>query len=82
MNGTNYEVPHCGVPVSFLLKFESTPILHSGYTTCSSQSSRFHHPEYIRWKVQTMKFLIVKSYLLSISGPKYFLQDTFQIPVI
>ena len=27
---------------------------------CPSQSSRFNHPDYIRWTVQNMKFLIVE----------------------
>ena len=36
--------------------------------------SRFYHPDYIRWTVQTMKFLIVKPSplpILSQFGPKY-----------
>ena len=43
-----------------LLKFESTPLFfNSGYMTWSFQSSRFNHPDYIRWTVQTMKLLVV-----------------------
>ena len=30
------------------------------YMPCPSQSSRFNHPDYIRWRVETMKFLIVE----------------------
>ena len=29
--------------------------------TCRSQSSRLNYPDYIRWSVQTMKFLIAES---------------------
>ena len=37
---------------SALTDFESTPTFHhSGYITCSSQSSRFDDPDYIRWTV-------------------------------
>ena len=31
---------------------------------CPSQSSRFNHPAYIRWTVQTMKFLIVATIVI------------------
>ena len=61
------------------LYFESTPtFLHSGYMLCPSRSSRFNHPDYISWTVQTMKFLIVKPSALSIRYPlwlKYSSQD-------
>ena len=71
-----------GLPVQ---NFESTPtFLHSDYMTCSSQSSRFNHPDYIRRTVQTMKFVIVKpSQLPNLIplGPKYSLQDpVFKYP--
>jgi hypothetical protein len=42
--------------------------------TCPSQSSRLNPPDYIRWTVQTMKFLIAKTSPLPIRmplGPKY-----------
>ena len=48
--------------------------LLSSSMPCPSQSSRFNHPDYIRWMVQTMKFLIVEPSPLSIPipfGPKY-----------
>ena len=55
--------------------FESTSIfLHYGYIPCPSQSFRFNHPDYIRWTVQTMKFLIMEPPPLPILipiGPKY-----------
>ena len=41
---------------------------------CPSQSSRFNHPDYIRWTVQTMKFLIVEPFSLPNLiplGPKF-----------
>jgi len=50
--------------------------LHSGYMTCPSQSSS----DYIRWTVQTMKFLIVKPYPLpfaSLLGPNIHLRILF-----
>ena len=37
--------------------------------TCPSQSSRFNHPDCIRWTVQTMKFLIVEPSPLPILIP-------------
>ena len=49
-------------------------VLHSGYMICPSQSSRLYHPDYIRWTVQTMKFLIVEPSPLPIlipHGSKY-----------
>ena len=50
--------------------FESTlTFLHSGYMPCPSQSSRFNHPDYIRWTVQTMKILILESSALPILIP-------------
>ena len=50
--------------------FESTPIFHhSGCMTCPSQSPRFNHPDYIRWTVQTMRFLIVEPSPLPILIP-------------
>ena len=61
------------------LNLENTPtFLHSGYLPCPSQSSGFNHFDYIRWTVQTMKFLIVEPSLLPILitvGPKYSPQD-------
>ena len=36
---------------------------------CPSQSSRFNHPDYIKWTVQTMKFLIVEPSPLPILIP-------------
>ena len=46
--------------------------------TFASQSSRFNNPDYIRWTVQTMKFLIVEPSPLPILiplGPKYSPKD-------
>ena len=45
---------------------------------CPSQSSRFDHPGYIRWTVQTMTFLVVEPSSLPIltpHGPKYSPRD-------
>jgi hypothetical protein len=47
-----------GLPVKSLQAF--LPFFHSSKMLCSSQSSRFDHPDYIRGIVQTMKFLIVE----------------------
>ena len=47
---------------------------------CPSQSSRFNHSDYIRWTVQTMKFLIVEPSLLPSPiplGSKYSPQEEF-----
>ena len=60
-----------GLPVK-ILKISLT-FLHSGYMPGPSQSSRFNHPDYIMWTVQTMKFLIVEPSPLPILiplGPK------------
>ena len=48
------------------------------YVPCPFQSSRFNPPDYIRWTVQTMKFLIVEPSPLPILiplGPKYSPRD-------
>ena len=43
------------------LNFESTPtFLHSGYMTCSCESSRLNYSDHIRWTVQSIKSLIVE----------------------
>jgi hypothetical protein len=45
---------------------------------CPSQASKLNHPDYIRWLVQTMKFLVVKPSPLPIYiplGSKYSPQD-------
>ena len=65
--------------------FHSGPIFfHSGYMPFPSQSSRFNHPNYIRWTVQTMKFLLFEPFPLSILiplRPKYSPQDpAFKYP--
>ena len=45
---------------------------------CPSQSSRFNHSDYIRWTVQTMKFLIVEpSPFSSLLGPNIRLRILF-----
>ena len=65
-------LPKCLFPVGLPVKILKA--LHSGYMLCPSQSSRFNHQDYIRWTVQTMKFLIVEPSLLPILirlGPKY-----------
>ena len=50
------DLPKVFYPV--ILPFRT--FLNSGYITWSSQSSGLNHPGYIRWTVQTMKFLIVE----------------------
>ena len=54
--------------------------------TCPSQTSRLNQPDYIRSKVQTMKFLIVEPSPLPILIPivsKYSPQDpVFKYPCI
>ena len=35
---------------------------------CPSQSSRFNHPDYIRWTVQTLKFLTIIIIIISSSS--------------
>ena len=53
--------------------------------SCPSQSSRFNHPDFIRWTIQTMKFLIVEPSPLPILiplGPKYSPHDpVFKYPI-
>ena len=58
--------------------FESTPtFLHSDYTPCLSQSSRFNRPDFIRWTVQTMKFLIyIYIYIYIYIWQKFTTDDT------
>ena len=46
-----------GVPVNILKAL--LPFFLSGYMTCPSHSSILNHPVYVRWAVQTMKFLIL-----------------------
>ena len=61
-----------GLPVKILEALLPSSILATW--PCPSQSSRFNHPDYIRWTVQTMKFLIVNPSPLPIRirlGPKY-----------
>ena len=60
------------------LNFESTStVFHSGYMTCPSQSYILNHADYIRWMVQTVKFLIVEPFRLSISIPNIRLMILF-----
>ena len=47
-------------PAVCLLKFWQHYYILAFYMTCPSQFSRLNHPDYIRWTVQTMKFLIVE----------------------
>ena len=47
-----------GLPAKVLIAV--LPFLHSGYMSCPSQFTRFNHPDYIKWMVRTMKFLIVE----------------------
>ena len=76
-NSTNYEDPHCeasytfpipiGLPIKTLNVFLSSYIL----TTCLAHHTfcRSNHLEYIRWTVQTMKYVIVKPSPLPILMP-------------
>jgi hypothetical protein len=54
--------PKCSLSCWFTCKyFKGTPtFFHSGYMTCPSQSPRLNNSVYIRWTVQTMKFLIME----------------------
>ena len=60
---------HLGLPKSLLPVKMFKAFLHSGYMACPSQYSIFNHPDYIRWTVQTMKFLIVEPSPLPILIP-------------
>ena len=55
----------------YFLKFRITPIFyHSGYMHSPSYLyiPRIYHSEYIRWKIQTIKFLISEASPLPISS--------------
>ena len=53
-----YPEPNQSNSLHWYLSLQGTPIfLHSGNMPCPSQSSRFNHPDYIRWTVQMMMIL-------------------------
>ena len=63
-------LPEVQFPVGLPAHFErTTNLFHSGYMTCSCLSSRLNLPGNIRWKFQTIKFLIVEPSPLSILIP-------------
>ena len=64
-------------PVDLPIKIWKEVLLSS---ILSTQSSRFNHPDYIRWTVQTMKYLIVEPspvHILIILGPNIRLKNLF-----
>ena len=57
-------------PVGVPLKLLKHPtFLNSGYMICPSESFRLNYPDYIKWTVQTINFLIVETSPLPICNP-------------
>ena len=65
--------------------FESPPtVFHSGYMPYPSHSSRFNHPDCIKWTVQTVKFLVVLPSplpILLLLGQIFASESCFQLPL-